>query len=742
MKKLYFILMLFLYVATAAAQTNKLDSLGQALLTAKDTSKVNLLLEISKAYIGTDHKKAISYAKQAITLARANKFQKGVAYGDKNIGLSYYVEGNYTEALEFWEKSLQTFVEIEDKTGQANLLSNIGAIYFNQGWDAKAIEYYLESLQVSEEIGDKLRMATVLSNIGAVYNNNPSTHDKALDYYLKALPLSEEMGYKAGTGTISANIGEIYLAKGNDEEALVYFNKAIVLLEETNTKERVAFCLNNIGKVYTKRGEFTKAMEYHQQALATAEAIPAKLEITQSLIDIGQLYNKMGNVAKAHATFKRAEAVALELGAFLQLKNVFEGLALTYSQMGDFKRAFDYQNQLLNVKDTLYNAETNKKIVNLQANYESDKKQAQIDLLTKDKELQESALQQQALVRNALLVGLLFILVFAFVLFKNYQNKAYANRLLTLKNQEINQQKEEIAAQRDHLEKTYNNLVNAQGQLVQAEKMASLGQLTAGVAHEINNPINFVSAGIDSLRANFSDIMEVVQEYLSLNPAEDNQQKLKRLHHLKQEAELEELIEESEQLFKSIKNGAVRTTEIVKSLKNFTRLDESNLKKADIHEGIDSTLVILGSQLKDRIKVIKKYSPLEPINCYPGQLNQVFMNILSNAVQAIKGEGIISIQTYTQGAWAVISIKDSGIGMHEEVKKRIFEPFYTTKDVGEGTGLGLSITYGIIEKHRGKIEVNSAYGRGTEFILYLPLNLSENGEIENRSSNLIEVVKV
>jgi signal transduction histidine kinase len=258
--------------------------------------------------------------------------------------------------------------------------------------------------------------------------------------------------------------------------------------------------------------------------------------------------------------------------------------------------------------------------------------------------------------------------------------------------------------------------------------MASLGQLTAGVAHEINNPINFVSAGIDSLKDNFTDITDVAKAFFALNPEEDNKQKLQKLHKLKKEMDVEELIDESKQLLKSIKNGANRTTEIVKSLKNFTRLDESTIKKANLHEGIDSTLVILGNQMKDRIEVIKNYGDLEPISCYPGQLNQVFMNILNNAVQAIKGQGTIRIQTYKNGQYAVVKIKDSGTGMSEDVKKHIFEPFFTTKDVGEGTGLGLSITYGIIEKHKGKIEVESTPGAGTEFIIKLPLHLAESAE--------------
>jgi signal transduction histidine kinase len=452
--------------------------------------------------------------------------------------------------------------------------------------------------------------------------------------------------------------------------------------------------------------------------------VNADLEIAQALLSAGQAYQKQGKTNLAQEAFAKAKNTAESIGANHELKDAYQGLALTYAKIHDFEKAYENQLLLSAIKDTLYDTETSKKIVNLQANYENERKQAQIDLLTKDKELQQLELQRQKVVRNSLLVGLGLILVLAFVLFRNNQIKVKANRLLTLRNEQINQQKEEIASQRDNLEKTFNHLKNTQEQLIQSEKMASLGQLTAGVAHEINNPINFVSAGIDSLKDNYSDMTEVARQYFALNPEEDNQQKLLKLARLKKEIGVEELMKESEQLFKSIKNGANRTKEIVKSLRNFTRLDESELKQAQLHEGLDSTLVILGSQLKDRIKVVKEYGQLEPINCYPGQLNQVFMNILNNAIQAIKGHGTIRLQTYTDAQYAVVKIKDSGTGMSEEVKKHIFEPFFTTKEVGEGTGLGLSITYGIIEKHHGKIEVDSAPGKGTEFTIKLPLHLS------------------
>jgi signal transduction histidine kinase/signal transduction protein with GAF and PtsI domain len=264
-------------------------------------------------------------------------------------------------------------------------------------------------------------------------------------------------------------------------------------------------------------------------------------------------------------------------------------------------------------------------------------------------------------------------------------------------------------------------LKEAQTQLVQSEKMASLGQLTAGVAHEINNPINYVSAGIDSLKLGYEELIELLSAYLTLDSRSPDEEQIGKIELLKKNLDIDDLLEEMETLFKSIKTGANRTKEIVKSLRTFSRLDENALKPTNLEEGLDSTLIILQNQLKGRVDIVRDYGRIPDINCFPGPINQVFLNILNNAGQAIEGEGKIWISTRIEGNWAVVSIKDSGMGMPEEVKKKIFDPFFTTKDVGTGTGLGLSITLGVIEKHNGKIEVNSEPGKGTEFIIKLPI---------------------
>jgi signal transduction histidine kinase len=267
-----------------------------------------------------------------------------------------------------------------------------------------------------------------------------------------------------------------------------------------------------------------------------------------------------------------------------------------------------------------------------------------------------------------------------------------------------------------------------QKQLVDNEKMASLGQLTAGVAHEINNPINFVSSNIAPLRLDFNELFLLLNKYEEVlnNPTPA---RLKELSNFKQEINLDFLKEEISLLLNGIEDGASRTTEIVNSLRTFSSTDEMVLKTEDINKSILNNLLILRSTIPYYIEIKPIFDKLEPLSCYPGKINQLIINLISNSIYAIKAkeqhsEESVMIITKDQANHISIEITDTGIGMSNETRQRIFEPFFTTKGIGEGTGLGLSIVFGIIEKHRGTIEVISSPGNGATFMVSLPKNLA------------------
>ena len=276
--------------------------------------------------------------------------------------------------------------------------------------------------------------------------------------------------------------------------------------------------------------------------------------------------------------------------------------------------------------------------------------------------------------------------------------------------------------QKHELELTLENLKLAQSQLIQSEKMASVGVMTAGIAHELNNPINFMSGNVYPLQQDLDEVFSLLEKYEQTIEENGLKDYFAQVDSFKKEMDFSYLIQEIYSLLKGIEEGASRSSEIIKGLRSFSRLDDEACQFYDIHEGIDSSLVLLHNKIKEKNIIVRKdYGDFEGLECFPSKLNQVIMNILTNSIQAMEeGKGDLFIQTISSAIGIKIIIKDNGKGMSPEVKEHIFDPFFTTKEVGQGTGLGLSISYGIIERHNGNIDVLSAPGKGTEFIISLP----------------------
>ncbi|RYZ80854.1 MAG: two-component sensor histidine kinase, partial [Proteobacteria bacterium] len=268
------------------------------------------------------------------------------------------------------------------------------------------------------------------------------------------------------------------------------------------------------------------------------------------------------------------------------------------------------------------------------------------------------------------------------------------------------------------LEGANQELKDTQAKLVHSAKMISLGQLVAGVAHELNNPIGFIYSNMAHLR-DYSEKLIKLVEVAEKSPM--------KLPQLKDDFEYDYIVKDMPKLITSCEDGARRTKDIVLGLRNFSRLEEAKLKEIDVHDALDTTLNLLAGETKNRVEIHKLYEPVPRISCYASQINQVFMNILSNALQAIDGTGQIWISTQAirdpsdKHGKVQVSIQDSGKGMKADVLEKIFDPFFTTKGVGQGTGLGLSISYGIIQSHGGEITVRSEVGVGTEFMILIPV---------------------
>lgn len=273
-------------------------------------------------------------------------------------------------------------------------------------------------------------------------------------------------------------------------------------------------------------------------------------------------------------------------------------------------------------------------------------------------------------------------------------------------------------------------LSDAQNKLMQSEKLASIGQLAAGVAHEINNPIGFIFSNFGTLEQYLQDLFEMLAAYEEAETGLEDSAARQRLQKLRQDLDVDYLKDDIPNLMRESRDGIQRVRKIVQDLKDFSRVDaRQEWESVNLHHGIDSTLNIVNNEIKYKADVVKDYGDLPEVQCLPSEMNQVFMNLLVNAAHAITAErGTITIRTGTEGANVWIEVTDNGQGIAPENLPRIFDPFFTTKPVGKGTGLGLSLSYGIVQKHQGRMEVRSELGQGTTFHVTIPVHPSATAQ--------------
>lgn len=408
---------LFFTCTKSSAQQSPADSSIKKLLstTIPDTTRVNLLNTLSKVYFNDNPDTAVIIATSSKNLAEKINYPAGLALALKNMGIGYYLQGIYIDAIKNWQLAMEVYKSIGDKAGVANMLSNQGAVYFNKGDDAKSLELHLQSLKMSEAIGDTLRILTSLTNIGAIYLNKPATYQKALENLLRSYQLSLAINDQYSIGTSTVNLGETYYKMGDDDTALFYLNKSVKAYEGT---ENLPYSLNFIGKVYTRQKKFDEAIKEHKEALDLSKKLDTRLDITQSLVGLGQAYAAKGDIALAINAYKQAIEVGKPLNANTEIKDAYQGLSKGYAALSDYNNAFKYQDLLLAIKDTIYNVNTDKKLGTLQFTFDLEKKESQISLLNKDNEIQQQEIKRQKLVRNSFIGGFAIVLLFAAVFFK------------------------------------------------------------------------------------------------------------------------------------------------------------------------------------------------------------------------------------------------------------------------------------------------------------------------------------
>ncbi|MEO6683548.1 MAG: adenylate/guanylate cyclase domain-containing protein, partial [Ginsengibacter sp.] len=401
---------------------------------SKDTALVNNLNKETTLHFLDDQSKAIELAIRARDFSKEVNYPIGEAYAYKNIGIIYYYQGDYFRSLENYNASLKIFLSIKDNVGISNLYSNIGVIYYNQADYVKALENQLLSLQYAELANDKLRILTALNNIGGIYYIKPATWDKALEYFYRALPLCEELGNTNALGAISTNIGNIYFSKNDDEKALEYFNRSLNAYGSSDGSQNAYISL---GKLYLREGKYNIALSNLRKALTISENLKDDISIVQTLMVYGNLYVNQGDYKTAIDYYKKAEKTAVTMSPNDDTKDLYKAMADTYDSVSDYRNAFKYQTLFSAIKDSIYNIAADKKLANLQFDFDLQKKEGEITLLTKDKALNELQIKKQTFARNAFAGGLALVFLIALLIFRNYRAKVKTNKILDHKNEQI-----------------------------------------------------------------------------------------------------------------------------------------------------------------------------------------------------------------------------------------------------------------------------------------------------------------
>jgi signal transduction histidine kinase len=755
-----------------------------------DTSDLQLEFQKSKSLIESGHlDSAISKLTKLAVVAQQNKYWELLTTSKIQLARIYEMEEDYDNTLKNYIELIRILYKNDVIDQLALTQFALGQDYEKYKLYNKAIRYYSLAGSNFSSSGNFTKMAesyirqSDLHFILENYEMADSTMDIAVQILNRYDTGKNIVKYLQKQVTI-------YSRLGRTDKVLITNLKILEIYKKHDDHHSAIWIQNEIGYNYAAEGDYKMALSILLESLEASSTykvhdsirinILTNIGITYSALDmnsisidtliivesyykeiervgklariqdlIAEIYLKQGKITDALNYSKGSVQNALSYGDLTILRDCYKTLSDIYQESDDFKNALKFYGLYSELNDSISMVRAAEKDeLNFLERRNTDRERSMIRLIL-DEEIEEltlenlrirvekyqkeielymteRALEKEEQKRRYLILVFIFLACLLILIVIGYIAKQKDNKLLKQQKKSILSINKELKSKNDAVESGIKKLKETQSKLVESEKMASLGQLTAGVAHEINNPVNFISSNLRPLKLSIKEIMEILNEYRKLNDSESEGSSLEKAKQLEDKYDIEYLIKELKTILDGISDGADRTKEIVLGLRNFSRLDKHELKEVILSEMIDSSLVLLRNHYKDRIEIIKSYDPdLSYVECYPGQLSQVLMNILSNAIQAIDGQGTITVKTELAGKEAKITISDTGKGIPNDELDNIFDPFYTTKEVGEGTGLGLSISYGIIQEHNGRIDVESKMGVGTSFKIFIPIRQEE-----------------
>ncbi len=641
---------------------------------------------------------AFQLLKNVPSQLRSITYKKGEVEVYRLLGISYQTKGNFREARRHFEISSQKAIKYNLNELLPAIKNNLGSTYINTGNYAEALNHLYEGLKKAEIYENNLVIGTIWNNIGTIhfYQNKL---DESISDYEKMLTISKEDKDIAGELIAYSNIGETFLEKKAFGKALENFNHAFDLAQKSKNMAMQIATSKNLGIVYSKMNEPDLAIKNLELAHQLALRSGNKPSNSKALIELATILEKQKSYTKALEKGLEAAQLAQEMGHPQLIRDSNEILSKIYRNMGDGMKALESYEVFKNYSDTINNLEGEKAAIGLKADFEFSKKEF---------DYQKKVLQQRWLLFSAF-AALVSLLVIFWIVNRNRKRARKNNELLKKQNEAIEKQKVV-------LEDTLSQLKTTQKQLIHSEKMASLGELTAGIAHEIQNPLNFVN--------NFSEVSTELLEELG--------QEIKDKHW----EDVNAIIKDLDGNLNRINEHGQRASNIVKGMLEHSRGNTEKSIIADLNALTNSTAKLANQAnlaLNKGVKIafeIQLGTDIPAISIQSSDISRVLLNLINNAFQSVEerasknSEGYIprvSVSTKSTDEQVQISVTDNGMGIPETIREKIFHPFFTTKPTGKGTGLGLSLAYDIAKAHDGDLKVNSELGKGAEFILSLKI---------------------
>ena len=680
----------------------------------EDSNKVNSLFILCQYQEGLD--KSLQYANEALLLSKKIKFRKGEGNAYRLMGINYALSYKYNEARKAYANAVKIQGELQDKSQVARTYLDIANTYNNEGNYPEGQQNTYEAIKYFEQADDKLGMANAYSSIGDYESFDDDS--AALHSFQLALGLYGEVGAgngTAGVAAVSHKIASIYLAQGKYPEALQRDSVSLKIYKELAFKSQVANTLLSIGSVFnqqsrllltagdekTSKHKLNDALQNYQEAFKLSMEEKDQWGIANASIYLGNINIRLKNFSIGRDYLEKSLKFYKQVNNHWGMQASYFSLSRLDSIEGKYRQAYNNYKLSIIYEDSLNDEKAQKKMVQTKMQYAFDKKEAVVKAAQdkKDDEARRTK-SQQYLTMAALAFVILAVVVIATIQYRNNLHKQKANLLLQ-------QQKEKV-------EKTLSELKSAQAQLIQSEKMASLGELTAGIAHEIQNPLNFVN--------NFS---EVNNELIDEAGEEINKGNIS-------EAKL--ILNDIRENGQKINHHGKRADAIVKGMLQHSRSSTAVKEPTDINKLADEYLRLAYHGLRAKDKSFNATLKTEfdqtigNINVIPQDIGRAVLNLITNAFYAVneksKHAGVgyeptVSVSTKKKKDNIEITVADNGSGISQKVVEKIFQPFFTTKPTGQGTGLGLSLSYDIVKAHGGELKVETKEGEGSEFIIQL-----------------------